>query len=331
MPKVEGYWLGQSLLWDALSYNTWASAGYADLKTFRTPQGETPSTLNYATLPYENPIQTGRFDWFQQVSAPFTLGFLNLAPYGNLDLTYYTQDLNGDQRGRVYGGLGVKAGSSLSRLYDDVESDLLNVKGLYHKMAFTANYYNAWSDTPSSLLPQLDRLNDDATQQSVRDIQPFYQTYYPGAAGDALLNSPLYNPRLYAIRRLVDTRVDTLDNIQVLQLDWRQRLQTKRGYEGMEHTVDWMTLDLSASIFPEKDRDNFGHPVSFLEYNASWAIGDRNGITSSGWFDPFDLGTRYYNVSTYYNRPDGTSFVMSYRQLEPLNSKVVFRCHWLYL
>ena len=47
-------------------------------------------------------------------------------------------------------------------------------------------------------------------------------------------------PQLLAIRRLVDDRVDTMDGIEEPQIDSRQRLQTKRGYPGMEHTVDWM-------------------------------------------------------------------------------------------
>ena len=35
------------------------------------------------------------------------------------------------------------------------------------------------------------------------------------------------------------------------------------------------------------------------------------------------MGTRYWNIGGYFNRPDGTSFSASYRQLQPLGSKVV--------
>ncbi len=323
LPKLDGYWIGQDLLWDTLTYNTWGSAAYANMQVYNLPQTQLPAGVNASQFVNEYAEGTGRVDWYQQIKAPVSLGFLKLVPYGNVDLTWYSQDVNGNERGRVYAGGGSYATTSLSRIYDDVYNEFFNIKGLAHKNAFTVNYYNAWTDTPYYLLPQLDRLDDDATAQSVRDVKPWYTTYFPGPVGTMLMNSPLYDPRLYAIRRLEDTKVDTLSDIQVVQLDWRQRLQTQRGYDGQEHTVDWITLDLSASIFPEYNRDNFGHPIGFVEYYGTWAIGDRNGVTSAGWFDPFAFGTHYWNISSYFTRPDGTNFTISYRQLDPIGSKVV--------
>jgi len=322
LPKAEAYWLGQSLF-DVFTYNTWLSAGYANLQTFSLPVNELPTTINPATVPTETPIQTGRFDWMQQLSLPFSAGAFRVVPYVNGDVTYYTQDYSDESRARLYGGGGTRVNLPLSRLYESVDSELLNLHGLFHKMTFSGNYYTAYSDTPNNLLPQLDRLNDDATQQAVRDITPWQQTFVPGIDGNALYTSPLYNPRLYAIRRLVDTRVDTLDTMQVVQADVRQRFQTKRGYPGQEHTVDVFSFDLSASFFPAANRDNFGHPVSFIEYQSQWAVGDRNGFIADGWVDPFAFGTRYWSLGTYYNRPDGTNFSLSYKQFEPVNSRLV--------
>jgi hypothetical protein len=323
LPKVEGSWLGQSLF-DRLTYNTWASAGYANLVTYNLPQSQVPADVNAVTLrTNEVPLATGRFDWFQQINAPFSAGAVKVVPYANIDLTDYTEDYAGQNRGRFYGGGGVRTSLPFSRLYEGVDSDLLNLHGIYHKVSLNANYYNAWSNTPYYLLPQLDRLNDDATQQSWRDVTPWQQTYNPGPVGSMLLNSPLYDPRQYAIRRLLDDRVDTLDTVQVLQAEVSQRWQTKRGYPGMEHTVDYITFDLSASFFPAKNRDNFGHPVSFVEWNGTWAVGDRNGFTTAGWIDPFAFGTHYWNVGAYANRPDGTNLSLTYRQFEPIGSKAV--------
>jgi hypothetical protein len=121
----------------------------------------------------------------------------------------------------------------------------------------------------------------------------------------------------------VDDRVDTLGDINVLQTELRQRFQTKRGYPGLEHTVDLVSLDLSGSYFPDATRDNFGKPFGFLEYNGMWNIGDRTSITSAGWFDPFQFGARYWNVGMYLDRPDRTSYYIGYRQTDPLNSKAV--------
>lgn len=321
LPKLEGYWLGQNLF-NRLTYNAWGSAGYANLHTFNLPSNEYPSGLTYQ-VPQESPDKTARFDFMQQLSAPFQLGPVKWVPYVNGDLTWYSNDEQGNQQGRLYGGAGVRASMPLSRLYDGVESEYLNLHGIYHKTVFAANYYTASSNVPYTSLPQLDRMNDDATQQSVRDMQPWQPTYVEGSAGVALLNSPLYDPRAYALRRLMDTRVDALDTIEVVQAEMRQRWQTKRGYPGQEHTVDYVTFDLSASFFPAKNRDNFGHPVSFIEYNASWAVGDRNGFTSAGWIDPFDNGTRYWNITSYFTRPDGTNVYLSYRSFDPVHSRVL--------
>ncbi len=320
LPRAQGFLLGESFF-DRLTYNTWGSIGYANLQVYNLPANQ----LSYPGAPTvtETPLNTGRIDWMQNLSMPLTLGPAKVVPYLVGDLAYYTQDNEGNSRGRAYGGYGVRGSIPLSRLYDDVQSDLFNVKGLFHKMTFGANYYSASADTPLNMLPQLDRLNDDSTQEAIRDITPWQQVFYPGPTGVALANSPMYNPRLYALRRLVDTSADNLDTIQVLQGEWRQRWQTKRGYEGMEHTVDYFTLDLSASFFPAPNRDNFGHPVSFIEYSSSWAIGDRNGFLSTGWFDPYTLGTHYWNVLGYFNRPDGTNYTLGYRSFEPLGSHLV--------
>jgi hypothetical protein len=91
----------------------------------------------------------------------------------------------------------------------------------------------------------------------------------------------------------------------------------------MEHTVDWLTLDLSASFYPAADRDNFGRGVSFIEYDTAWYVGDQTAVTSSGWFDPFDSGTRFWNIGTYLTRPDRTRFYLGYRQTDPLQSKAI--------
>ena len=109
----------------------------------------------------------------------------------------------------------------------------------------------------------------------------------------------------------------------MLQLDLRQRLQTKRGYPGLEHTVDLVSLGTSVSYFPQAQRDNFGHPFAFLEYDFLWNVGDRTAFSSTGWFEPYDQGSKYYTFGTYFNRPDRSMFYLGYRQIDPVNSRAV--------
>jgi hypothetical protein len=313
LPRVDGYALGVSWF-DLFTYNARGSAGYGRLKTTSVPP--------FAYMPTDVATDTGRFDIIQDLNLPLELGPVKVTPYGVLDLTAYTNDLNGEATGRVYGGGGVRANMPLTRLYPDVQSDLFNLSGINHKIQFGSNYYYAKSNQPYTLFPQLDRLNDDASDQALRDITPRQVALNP-QNGLALQTSPVFNPQNYAIRRLLDNRVDTLDTIQVLQADIRQRWQTKRGYPGMQHVIDYITLDLSASFFPNPDRDNFGKSVSFLEYDTTWNIGDRTALVSYGLYDPVDDGARIFTLGAFLNRPDRTNFFLGYRMIDPLDSRAV--------
>lgn len=318
LPRLDGAVIGQSFF-DLFVYSARANAGYALARPGQTNP--------YPVLTTDQKIDTGRIDFLQELSIPFSLGPVKLAPYGTVDLAGYTQDLNGNSVGRVWGGGGARATLPFSRLYEGANSDLFNVRGLYHKAVLGTNYLYAKSSVPYTQLPYLDRLNDDATDQGWRNMVPFQPSLVSGPNGlllaDAGDPNSVFNPQQYLIRRAITNRTDTLDSINVLQVDLRQRLQTKRGYPGLEHTVDVATLGTSVSYFPEANRDNFGNPFAFLEYDFLWNIGDRTAFSSTGWFEPYDHGSKYYTFGTYFNRPDNTMFYLGYRQIDPLNSRAV--------
>jgi len=311
LPKVDGYVIGEKFF-GLFTYNVRGDATFAQLQPADIPPPTTPTTRY---------IETGRVDLMQEISLPFTLGPFKVVPYATLDLAAYTEDLADQERGRVYGGVGVRASIPFSRLYPDIQSELFNVDGIYHKIVVSGNFYAAHSDTSFLLLPELDRLNDMNSDRALRDIHPWDVYFYPN--GTFIANSPIYDTQRYAIRMLLDNSIDTLDSIEVLQFDIRQRWQTKRGYSGQEHVIDWMTLDLGAALFPVSERDDFGHTLGFLTYDYAWNIGDRTAIFSSGLFEPFENGARAFNMGVSINRPDRTNFTFSYRQIDPVDSKAV--------
>ncbi len=312
LPKVEGHWIGQDFL-DVFSNNVRASAGWAHLEpTHQPPPAFEPTDVN---------VETGRFEVMDELSLPFYAGPFKLVPYIVGEAAYYTEDITGVDRGRLYYGGGIRGSIPFSRLYPDVESELFNLNGLYHKIVASANYYWAHSSASMYNYPQLDRLNDDVSDQALRDIRPYQPGFNPSNA--AMLNSGFFDPQFFALRKLVMSRVDTLDSIEVVELDLRQRLQTKRGFYGMQHIIDWMTLDVKASFFPQPNTQNFGEVVNFVEYDWNWNIGDRTSLFSSGWFDPHEGGGRAWNVGAQINRPDSTSLLLAYRQIDPLESKQV--------
>lgn len=344
LPRGDGYLIGQSFLGDRLNYTARGDIGYANLRPAETDPLPVQQT--------DRRVDTGRLHLNQKLSAPFDLGPVRLDPYGVMDLAYYTEDISrynagvtratagaptfavpgnqgivlnpaGEGRGRFYGGGGAQASITFSRLYSEACSELFNVRGLYHKVTYGANYFAAYSDVPYWQLPQLDRLNDDTSDYAYRLARPRQPGIVSGPAGQALATSPLYDPQRYAIRRLVDNRYDTLDTIEVLQFEQRQRLQTKRGFPGAEHTVDWVTLDTSISVYPDAERDNFGESWAFAEYYFLWHLGDRTSISSAGWYDPNEFGPRYFNLGLHFNRPDGTTFYLGFRHTDPIESRAL--------
>ncbi|MBI1832479.1 MAG: hypothetical protein HYR84_13630 [Planctomycetes bacterium] len=314
LPKADGYLLGQTFLDDLLVYNTHASAGFGRLRP--------TSVVPFAYSPTDVRTDTGRFDWMQTLSLPFYVGPIKLAPYAMLDTAYYTQDVNGNSRGRLYGGGGIRWDMPLSRVFPDVQSELFNLNGLDHKINLVGHYRNVYSSSSVNNFPQLDRLNDDVSDQALRDIRPLQTLFLPANAA-FLTTSNLFNPQNYAIRRLLDSNVDTLDRIDVVQLGIHQRLQTQRGFAGKEHVIDWMTLNVDVSLFPRSQRDNFGRHFGIVEYDWIWNIGDRTALVSSGWFEPWDGGPRAFDVGAVLNRADATAFYFGYRQIDPLQTRAV--------
>jgi hypothetical protein len=353
LPRLDGWLLNESLL-DRLTWNVHGSVGYAQLKTADTPP---------PVFPTDKSVDLGRLDLMQDLSLPFYLGPFKVVPYVQADFAYYSQSLQGNSNlppdagasyygpggtllsglggplynsqlmpgggeGRAYGAGGLRTSLPLSRLFPEIKSDLFNLDGIYHKATLSGNYYYGRSSTSMFNLPQLDRLNDDATDRTLRDIYAYQPSLNPTNAM-FLTTSPIFNPQIFALQRLVAQQTmnytDTLGNIDVLQLGLRQRWQTKRGFPGNEHVVDWMTLDLQGSIFPEYQQVALTNPIGILQYDWVWNVGDRTALTSSGWTEPVNSGLapRYFNVGSLINRPDGTNVYLGYRQIDPLLSRAV--------
>lgn len=321
LPRADAALIGESFF-DTLVSTTRVSGGYALFRP--ATQGAT------SDVPGEQrAVDTVRGDVYERLSLPFDLGPVRLEPYGVGSLTGYSNDGNGDSVARLYGGGGLKASIPFSKLYPDVKSDLLNLRGINHKVELRGNYFAAVSDKDHTQLPTLDRMNDEASDLSYRSFRrfggPFLFNGYPipsTPGRTALATSPVFEQQAHANRRLLQSRPEVLDDMQALQVELHQRWQTKRGPVGNDHTVDVMSLDLGATYFPDRVRDNFGHSVGLLEYNWIWNIGDRTAVTSSGWYDPFEFGTRYFNVGVFYNRPDGSNFYFGYRHTDPVGSRI---------
>lgn len=326
LPKAEYYRLGDSLLGDYLSYSQNSGVDYANVHT----ANEVNNPNIFAFLPYDpisntsGPFKSGRAWTTHELSAPLKLGFLRLTPYGVGQLTGWSSQLGDNTVGRAWGGGGARANVMAWRTFDDVESDLLNVHGLAHKVNFNADYRTVYSTLPLGRIGIQDQYDDDTYEFTRRY---FALTNYVGG----LL--PLqYDPRYLVLRRAyspISFTPDIQDRIETLKFGINQRLQTKRGPDGNRRIVDYMVLDLQTTYFPNADRDNFGKPFGQNTYDFEWFIGDRTSIVSTGWFefwevqgnpilvtnprhtnDPFGLNVVTAGVSV--NRPPRGSVYLGY-------------------
>jgi hypothetical protein len=186
--------------------------------------------------------------------------------------------------GRFWGAAGVHTEMTAWKLYPDVENEFLNIHGLNNKMSFFGDFRTAYANQ---------RLNSIAVQDDLDDNwYEFVRRYFAITSWTGGILPFPYDPRHLILRRALSPITGTTDiqgSVTTLQLGLHQRLQTKRGPEGKRRIVDWMTLDVTGTYFPDAQRDNFGKPWGQTMYNYQWFVGDRTSIISYGWFDFWNL------------------------------------------
>jgi hypothetical protein len=236
-------------------------------------------------------FRSGRAYTNHELDLPLNFdNILRVVPYVQGQAVAWDNQIDGRPLGRVWGAVGARADIEAWRRYPDIESNLLNIHGLNHKVNFQADYRNAFSNVKLNQIGVQDDL-DDNTYEFVRRY--FALTQFHGG-----ILPPQYDPRHLILRRALSPITGTTDvqaSIETLQLNMHSRLQTKRGPEGRRRIMDFMTFDLSTTYFPYAQRDNFGKAFGQTMYNWQWFLGDRTSLVSYGWFESFDITGRMTN------------------------------------
>jgi hypothetical protein len=205
-----------------------------------------------------------------------------------------------------------------------VQSTLLNLNGLAHKVSFDADL--SWAEANQDLdrFPLYDPLDDDAQEHFRRRF--FFDTF-GGVPGGQI---PLpFDERFYALRSnmqgwVTAPSLEIADDLAIATLGVKQRWQTKRGLPGHERTVDWILFDVEGSFFPKASRDNFGADAGLLNYQFQWNVGDRLTFLSDGYADTFSQGLRTFSVGGIISRPEQGNLYLGFRSLEgPISANIV--------
>jgi hypothetical protein len=322
--RLDHFWMGQSLLFDRLTWYEHSSIGYADMQVASTPTNPV-DLAKFQLLPWETQDSAGLKAFTrQELDLPIEVGPGKIVPYVLGEAAYWGSDLNNEEVGRVYGQGGVRASLPMWSVDPTVKSELFNLNGLAHKVTWEVEYFYAKSDEDFERLPGYDPLDDDSTEAFRRRMlfNTFDLTF-----GDEIPKQ--FDARYFALRRGLQSSVaspvtEIADDLSEVRFGVKQRWQTKRGLPGQERIIDWVVLDVDAVFFPQADRDNFGEPLGMIDYDFQWHVGDRLTFLSDGFFDVFDQGLRQVTVGTLLSRPEVGNVYVGLRSTEgPISSNVL--------
>ncbi len=310
---------------------TWSSHTYAGYATQRIADIPTDNADLYTVLPFEGNQSGLVASTRHELDMPFQLGPFHLVPYAlgeetfwgsashNIDLPtpvdnriFGSAQIDEGSLNRLYGSLGVRGSVEMWKVFPEVQSDIFNLNGLAHKMVFDADY--SFSEANQSLKnsPQYNEFDDNSQEQFRRRL--LVNTF------NGVL-PPQFDPRFFAVRSGAGASVtapynELVDNMNVLRMGWRHRLQTKVGPINAPRIKNWMTLDLETSFFPNYNRDNFGEPFGLYSARYNWYVGDRTTVTASTLFDTFTNPERLWSVGINSQRSTRGSVYLGIRNIE---------------
>jgi len=319
LPRLDHFWLGQPLLGGLLRWYEHTSVGYGRLRVASPPEDPTQAAV-FAPLPWEVTASGLRASTRHELDLPIPVGPAKIVPYALGEIAHWDEALDTEPLDRAYGQVGVRASLPLWSVNPAVESNLFNLHGLAHKIVLDGDFSYSDSNRDLTELPLYDPLDDDSIEHFRRRFQ--FLTF----GGSIPMR---FDERFYALRTDLQGNVtspvtEIADDLIVFRLGSRQRWQTKRGLPGARRIIDWVVFDSHVSVFPDKDRDNFGELLGLADYDFRWHIGDRLTFVSDGLFDMFPDGQKIVTVGGFLNRPPRGNIHLGFRLLEgPISSQVL--------
>ena len=339
LPRLDHFWLGQSLWDDTFTWFEHSQAGYGRMRRLSAPTTEEDRRV-FSYLPWETyglPTDTfsrngERLVTRQEIDWPIQMGVVKTVPYALGELAHWGEDLEGEDMQRCYWQAGIRASMPMWKVNPNIDSNLWNVHGIAHKVVFDVDFSVAESNRNLDDLPLYDAIDDDSIE-AFRRMMPYHtfgDSYLMPWQSIPISNIPAqFDARHYALRTgmagwVTSPSAEIAGDMATMRMGMRHRWQTKRGMPGRRHIIDWMVLDTNATWYPDKDRDNFGEPFGLVDYDFRWHVGDRLTLLSSGLFDFFTEGQELVTVGAQLTRPPRGSLYMGLRLLEgPIENHVM--------
>ncbi len=323
LPRFDHFTLGQPLFGDRAFFSSHSQLGYGRLRGASTPTDPTDAAF-FDPLAWEADVDGVRVGSRQEINIPLQLGPAKVVPYALTDFTYWQEALDGNDLFRAAGQVGVRGSLPVWKVDPTVQSELLNLNGLAHKVTFDFDAFYSEASQDIDELPLFDALDDDSQEHFRRRFA--FSTFGIAPGGDTPLQ---FDERFYALRsglqgNVTSPSAEIFDDLSIVKLGVRQRWQTKRGSPGRERIIDVVNFDVEGIVFPNADRDNFGSSAGLVNYDFRYHIGDRVALVSDGHFDFFSQGLRTISVGAYAERPEVGNVFLGVRSIEgPISSNII--------
>lgn len=230
---------------------------------------------------------TFRVDTRNEIDVPIKLGDVNVVPYAMGRAGYWDGSPWDGSLHRLFGSLGVRAGSQLWRLFEDVRSELLDINGIRHIIRPEATAWMSATNTDSFQLFPFDR--------GIEDIDDFYGTSV-------------------ALRQRWQTKRGGPGQWRVV--DWITL--------DLELNVFGNTPQNAGPIGRFYDsRPEYSIPRNHVRADFMYRISDTTGILADANFDIDDGSMDLFNVSYVVERSPRFSYALGYRRIGDIDSNLL--------
>ncbi len=325
LPRLDQYQLGESLFQERMTWFGHSQAGYGKLKIASVPR-DPEDAADFNRLRWEVEREGIRVGGRHELDLPLQVGAVKVVPYVLGEVMHWGEDIDGVSNTRLYGQAGVRAAVPVWTVDPTVRNPLFDLNGMAHKVVFEGEFLFADANENLDQFPLYDQVDDDANEHFRRRYVDFDFGGTPFVDDFAPLK---FDERYFGLRSGLQSWVtspstEIADDLTLLRLAVRQRWQTKRGLPACQRVVDWMTLDVEGTYFPDADRDNFGAGVGLLKYDWRWHAGNRLSFMSDGYADTFSDGLKVFTIGGYIGRPERGSAYLGFRSVGgPIDANVL--------
>ena len=315
LPRLDHYWLGQSI-GDVFTYYSHSDVGYARQKVASTPINATEAA-KFKLQPWEVAASGLHAVTRHELNLPIDTGYYKFVPFLSGEAGNWGQDVTGNDITRLTGQAGLKSSLPMWRTFPEVQSSVLNLNGMAHKISFESEFLYADTTRDLEQFPLYNPIDDNSQEHFRRRL--VFNTF--GGVLPDQFDATKYAARQSMQRYVSAGSSEVVTNQLQSRMGLHQRLQTKRGVAGRERIADVVEIDIDAIFFGKPDRDNFGQSVGGINYDFRYHIGDRVTLISDGYYDLFKAGLKATTLGGVISRPGRGDVYLAVTSLEgPISS-----------